>query len=416
MPWPLRHRLPALLPTLRPELRPFITSQVLTTLGDSCFHITLSVCALSLSGDSLSSVGITWLIRTLPYFVAMPLTGWIVDRFRRRAVMRFADLLRSLILALLCLGLWEGGLSIKMFWVLTFLKSLGDLLFSSARDAWITQVPGEDNRVRINAIVMGGYSAGFAGGILIAGALLALGAGPSELVGLNALTYALSLCILGRTLNPPLPTHTEKITMLGLRQWKILCSRHPGLADVLALAAVNNFLVMGPALVSAPILIRRDMGLPWECFAWYEVAVALGALLASWMMSSRMPLNLLRLFTLGIIFDGLTFVPYVLAKDASWYAALLAMGFVHALIVPVLMIARTTWIQSVISPSLQGRVFAVLSTMVLGFMGLGCLATSLALEYGLSTPDTFYLGGLLTALTGLVGCWRFRTNGVARWL
>ena len=97
--------------------------------------------------------------------------------------------------------------------------------------------------------------------------------------------------------------------------------------------------------------------------------------------------------------DGLTYVPLLWCRSLAF---LLGVSFVHALAIPMILIPRTTLVQSHVPPRLRGRVFALVNVVVLGTTAVSSGLTGLALDK-VTAPVLFGWIGSLAALTGLLG-------------
>jgi hypothetical protein len=218
--------------------------------------------------------------------------------------------------------------------------------------------------------------------------------------------------------NFPLPKISSRNFFGYFGRWKKLVKEHPILFWLLLITAFDNFFVMGPAWVGAPALITQEMGLPWASFAFYEILICSGIFAMSSWFYHHPPKRLLLTVAWGLTLDGLTHIPYIFVQWTGNLYLLYGIALFHALMIPVLMIPRTTWIQNQIHPSFQGRIFALIGTLVLGVSGLSCALTGwlMAEKQGifstwhLTASEAFSYGGVGAAFCGLLAAIKFRKN------
>jgi MFS family permease len=134
--------------------------------------------------------------------------------------------------------------------------------------------------------------------------------------------------------------------------------------------------------------------------AWINACYAGGAILGAPLMArfaGRAHLG--RLLLIGIVLDGLTFLPLYWIR--SFAATAVAIGF-HSLFIPMITVSRTTLIQRSVPDRLQGRTFALVQMAVIGMTALSTFATGVVGEW-VKAPSIFLAAALLAAATALPG-------------
>lgn len=398
----------------------FLLSQFLSTVGDGCFHFALVQLAWSVGRQQGSFVGWSQLARTLPYFVAIFLAIFVIDRVRRRLVMRVSDILRFgglLVLAYLQQsGFFEGdSITLFLYFGLIVLKSICDVHFQSAREAWVAQIEEGPDRIKLNSLVQGGSHIGFASGLTLAGLVCVF---ENDLVGFtgwsivpiilmfDAFSYLFSFVLLRFTDNPDIPQGDFGNT--GLTEIKKVFSKVPYLKTLLIITAIDNFFIMGPAFVSAPMLIQSEMGFSMKRFAFYEVFFSLAMFVASFLIYKKPPKKLLTVLSWGMILDGATHIPFIWCHDQGDYTLLLGLAMIHALCIPVLTVPRITWIQNNVPKEMQGRVFALMASMVLGVTGLSCAFIGFMTDSQWLPSESFCYMGYGAVIVGVFSLYLFR--------
>ncbi len=177
----------------------------------------------------------------------------------------------------------------------------------------------------------------------------------------------------------------------------------PLLVGLLVLTTIDNFFIMGPAVVGANLFIKHTLGLEASYLAFFEGALALGWFAGTlWIGRYGRNFPKGRLLLFGVVMDGATYLPFLSFLVLDSYALALILIFVHGLCIPFITVPRTSIIQEVVPATRLGRVFAMVNLTVVGFMALSSFATGILGEW-LAPPWLFFLAGSGGALSGLGG-------------
>ncbi len=378
------------------------TGHIISHGGDAIYQIALPWLVLELTG-SKTTTSLVALSAYLPAVLFSLLAGVLVDRFNLRRVMMFSDAVRMLLVALLAGYLLTGGTSPAVLGFTAFLVATFATLFYPARDALIPDLVTPERLTTANAFIStSGQFAQLAGPVL-AGALVAL-VGINHLFTLDALTFAASLiCLAMITLRQTIPRKVRIGTeshlsdmMAGLR----FVRRAQALGLLILLTALNNLLIMGPAIVGTPIFVREVLLLDFRAFAVIEAFMAGGMLIGSfvvWRLGREVNPSTV-LFT-GMILDGIT---YSLLFLVTTYTQTRILLFIHGIGIPMITIARTTIIQRAVPRHYRGRVFSMVNLSVMGLTAISAgLIGPLAEVFPIGT--IFLAIGIGAALCGLIG-------------
>jgi MFS family permease len=395
--------------------------QFISQTGDALFAVTVLFLVLTIEpAQSALKAGLVSFAETLPFLIFGLIAGSLVDRYRRRSAMLLSDVARGALLLLVPV-LWQFGL---LNWVslslIAFILSTFSTLFNPARDALIPELVSKDRLLHINAFVQTSTQAAVILGSVLAGALLGVQGATStqttdtgamvRLLWFDGVTFFISFItiFLLRVNEPSTNRRTHNASALkdarvGLR----FIAQSPLLIGLLVLTAVDNFFIMGPATVGANLLIKNTLHLGAEYIAYFEGALALGWFVATIGVSrygARFAKG--KLLLLGVILDGITYIPFVgfLIWESYWLA--LALIFLHGLCIPLITVPRTSMIQETVPSTHLGRVFSMVNLTVVGFMALSSFSTGVVGET-LMPPWLFFIGGLGGAFSGVLGWFVF---------
>jgi len=392
--------------------------QTLSRLGDVSFHIGLLWLTLELTG-SRRLTGLVAMMEYLPVLLFGVVAGVLVDRLDRRRVMLVTCLARALLMLAIPAAALAGRGEIAAGAAAAFGLALATSLFTPARDALVPVLVGGGDRVRANALVQGSDQLAWLTGPLVAGALLTLAGTVSIFLG-SSLLFLLSFALLlGLRLParraaalPEIPALQDggeagaapagHVAWREAREGLALAWGLKELRWLLILTAINNFFIMGPAIVAMPVYVGSDLGLSGGYYAAIEAVLAGGMMISSLLIVRRRPRRGKgAMWLAGMVLDGLTYGPMLLAPRFAWLVPLILL---HALFIPLITIYRVSIVQDLVPPAIQGRAFAFLGISVVGMTALSCGVTGLLLGV-VPTPLLFGTWGLLG-----MGC------GVAGWL
>lgn len=209
---------------------------------------------------------------------------------------------------------------------------------------------------------------------------------------------ALAFIVLPRA--APRPAHTSSLVQ-DAREGLAYAKRDKLVFGLLSLTALNNFFLMGPAIVGPLILLRNEFGLGPQHLAWFEGCMAIGMVLGALFVAVvGKRVHPSRLFVFGLILDGATYLPFVWIQ--SYTTALIWIGF-HGFFIPWIVVSRTTILQHHVSDARRGKVFALSHMTVTGVTALSCLGAG-ALAETSGARGLFGITGVFATATG-VAAW-----------
>lgn len=434
-------------------------AQFVSGTGDSVFSTCIGFLVIYLLGrDAGFEVGLTRMMDALPFLIFGAYAGVLVDRFSRRGIMLVSDAARALIVGLVPVLYFAGLLQWWMLPAVAFGSYLFATVFNPARDALIPDLAEGAQLLRVNSIFQTSQQLAVVLGAGLVGLLLwpelygAEKPGPTGIAWLlaaDAASFVFSfVCVLLiRTGLPALSSskaspQSGTVPVVGpvkAQESEIASSGTPGgdadesstpgtvpksgdsprpsslhelreslatawkdsrLRALLFLTAVDNFFIMGPAIVGAMFLIKGYLGLETWAYGVFEAALAAGWFVGTVLIArfgSRIKTG--KLVIIGMFMDGITYVPFLFLQT---FPQFLVAIFVHGLTIPLITVGRTTLIQRHYPRERLGRVFALVTITVQGFTALSALATGAALGW-IGPRELFFIGGACGAVCGVVG-------------
>ena len=377
---------------------------IVSLLGDWFNTIALYTLVSDLTGSPLA-LGAVFIAKMLPWALASPVAGLIVDRFDRRRLMIGSDLLRAVVVLGFLLVDTPG--EVPLLYVLTALQVMIGSVFQPAKSASIPNLTTPRELLTANTLMAATWSL-----LLALGA--ALGGFATELLGVQAvfiidsLTYLVSAAFIYRITIPQdteAPTPGEALVSQALREILDGWRRMRAVPRVGRIAfAKATWAAAGGALVFMLTLLGEEITPEAQ-------AVGIGVLFSARGLGTGLGPILAR-----ALFRDQRHWPAVLGWcvvcSGVCYALVGFLPWSYAIIVFVLMahaasganwVLATVLLQKRTEDRYRGRVFATEWLLVMLADALSILAASLLLESDvLSLRTGFCLFAGLQVLCGLL--------------
>lgn len=365
---------------IRPKAMLLLAAQMASQMGDAGFTVLLLWAVLERTNDKMV-VGAAAALNYLPILLFSMVGGMAADRLPRRGLMVGSDALRALLcfsLPLCALAGWDTP------WVLAaagFGLFTASAFFGPARDAYIPFLAKGGDLTATNALIQLSMPVGWLFGPAIVAALLPI-ASTAKLFSVVGGLFALSALLLLLLPREPVTPRGEKSS--AVREFfagLAACKEDSRLLWLLAITAVDNLFIMGPAVVGTPLLVKEVLGGTGSSYAILEALLALGVFvgipLTTW-LGKRVGQG--KILILGIFLDGVTYLPLAFAGEL-WIVGV-AIAF-HGISIPLITVTRTSLVQRIAPPEMLGRIFALLQITVLGFTAIssgltGWIATTVS--------------------------------------
>src|SRR5262245_25661946 len=347
-------------------------------MGDAVFLASVAWPGKSLTGSD-AATGLVVFLGAVPFLLFGPLAGALADRADRKRLLVASDLVRGTLLVAAPLLAFAVGPSYPLIAVTAFLLACASTPFLPARDALLPRLAEGRPLVAFNAAFQTSGQLATLAGLFLGGWLLGTKRDDVDrvlwVIAGDGLTFFVSAATLALLLVPPGPPPAPRArgvwgeALDGLRE----AARDPLLLGLLVLTALDNLAIMGPAIVGATLFVHDEMRLGPGSLAWFEGAMAAGFLFGAVVLGrfgTRWPRG--RVVLVGMLLDGLTYVPFFWVR--SWSLAL-ALIFVHGLFIPCIVVGRTSLLQSHVPEGRAGKAFALVHLTVAGMTALSALVS-----------------------------------------
>ena len=346
---PLRHRDFALL----------VGGSTVSLLGDGFFYVALAWQVYEISNVP-TALSVVWVAWTLPSVIFLLIGGAFSDRYDRRLLMFWADVIRALAIGLIGVLSIGGALEIWHIAVLIVFVGIGDAFFNPASTAIVPDVVPENDLLPANALratlmplmlrMIGPALAGFV--------VAAVGSGWAFVI--DAGTFIVSagavIAIAPRPMHHA-GGHGIRETIGQVREGLVFVGRYPWLWATLVGALLSLLVFFGPVETLLPYLVKNRLNLGPEALGLIFAVGGVGAIGAG-LAIGQLGLPRKRVtvmyaaWSIGI---GLL-AAYGLMTDL-WQALLVS--FVTQALFQIGQVTWTTLLQTLVPRRLLGRVTSV---------------------------------------------------------
>lgn len=376
---------------------------VVSLLGDWFNTIALYQLIDHLTGSPFA-LGAVFISKMLPWALASPVAGLIVDRFDRRRVMIFSDLIRAVIV-LGFLFIDRPG-EVYLVYVLTTLQVVVGAVFQPAQASSIPNITTRRQLLTANALMSATWSVLLAFGAAVGGVVTeVLGIRPVFII--HSLTYLVSAFFIYRTVIPQERDQdvVGPIFRAAFRKivegWNYLRTR-PSIGRISFAKATWS--IGGSGLVYMLVLLSEEISPGAQAlaigvlYAARGVGTGIGPVIArAWFRERRYwPV----IIGLAVGLSGMSYIFVGLLPFTYWVAAFVVLAHTAS---GVNWMLATVLLQERSEDRYRGRVFATEWLLVMLAEALSTLIASLVLEASiLDLRGAFTVFASIQILSGLV--------------
>ena len=379
--------------------------------GDAVFMIALPWLMLDITG-SKSLTSLVSMSAYLPAVLFGLFAGVVVDRYNRKWIMIYSDILRALLVAVIPLSLIYGFISPLLIGAITFSLSTFSAFFYPARDSLIPHIVTAEELPAANSAISVSGQMSHLLGPLFAGIGISI-FGLKHLFTADAISFLFSILLISLIVGPARKLTIEKHPpkWQGIVEGLTYVNSHKGLRILLILTFVNNIFIMGPAIIGLPVFVREVLTSDFGVLAKLEVAMAAGMIVGSFVFwKAEKNISPISILLFGIVMDGATYTLLFIA-DTSFIAILVLI--IHGIGIPLITVSRTTIIQAVVPDEFRGRLFSMIYMAVMGTTAISVGLTGFILEF-IGADSLFLLIGVGAASTVIIGLnpalWEMNVN------
>jgi MFS family permease len=333
----------------------------------------LAVIALHATPAQMAALAV-W--RTVPALLFSLFAGVWVDRLRRRPLMIGADLANIVLLASIPAAAALGRLRIEQVYLVMFLTSFADILFSVGYHAYLPTLVGRDAITQANSILSATEAVAEVGAFGLAGWLVQWLTAPIA-IAVDSVSFVFSAIFL-RLISKPedAPTRREDSRVA----WDILdgarCIRDDSRLLAVASSAAVGAIAQGIFGTVYALYFINDLGFtPGPLGMIYATGGAASFVGAALTTRAEDKLGVGRAMALGFAAMGLGFALLTLAHGAGLISIALLVGqqLIGDSFGTIYFVSQMSLVQKISPPRMLGRVVAGMRFLGLGAGLIGAL-------------------------------------------
>ncbi len=330
--------------------------QFISIVGSGLTGFALGVTIFQQTGRATDFILIT-AFTVVPGILLSPIAGTVIDRYNRRTIMLFADMVAGLSTLFIIVLITSGQLSLWHIYFVTAMNAAANTFQFPAYAALIAQIVPKHNLSRANGLVSIGESISGIGAPIIAGFVVAtFGLQVVLLIDITTFLFAVGTLLVIRVPDVDKdknPEHETKNMWQGVRlAWGFIVQRQ-GLRALLLFTVVLGVIAV-PELLLTPLVLsfatEADLGLVLG-------AGGLGFFVGSVLITSTGGPKRLILSIVGIEFiTGFATISIALQPSIPLISSA---TFIHYFTYAFSLTASTTLWQRKVPQVLHGRVFTL---------------------------------------------------------
>lgn len=357
--------------------------QVTSQIGEGLNKVALLWFVYELTGSAMM-IATVGLIQTVPPLLFGPIIGVYLDRLRKKPVMVWVDLIRTVLTLLIPALYGLGHLSLEGLFVLIFLTSMVSTVFGPALVSAVPLLVRRNELVSANALIQGTNNIGSLLGPAVSGILIAM-IGAQHVLYVNAATFFISaLCLMPIRSDERIVEQPDASAQAGT----LLRDLSVGFRFVFGTQSTVFLLVVITALFNLgasafvfvlPVYATESLQVGPMQLGWLWSALGAGMLGASSWLALREKNDVRS--RLQILVSGTTVGGLATCTLAALESPLLAAGFVILVGAGAAVLNPVVWalLQEVTPSHLMGRVLTTFSTgsmaaAMVGMSGFGWIA------------------------------------------
>lgn len=381
-------------------------------IGNGIHNIALIWFVLDLT-KSGSATGFVLLLSTLPTVIVGPFSGLIADKFNRKNLIVYMDIIRGIVVIWLGYVVYIGIANLFHISIATILIAVATSFFNPAVTASFPNLVQDQLLQKANSL--NHFSMNFTQiiGAAIGGLLIAQ-FGIAAVFLINGVSYLISAFSELFLKIPDVKIEEENIdksTFLNEIKFgfNYLWSKKE-IVTLFTVAILLNFLLTGLMILGIPYIFKEILTVNSKLFGYAQSIFPAGAVVGSLILSqipefkeySKVLFYSLNIQSLTIISLGVLILPALLIslEVMSIYYLLIVVLFISGIFNAIINVPITVLLQRMIPDNLRGRINGLLSTMSMGLVPVSLAVTGLLIDL-VPVYSLFMIGGALSLALSL---------------
>jgi MFS family permease len=332
--------------------------------------------------DLEASLGLVFIASSVPRLLFMILGGALADKFPKKNIMFYSNILRVLLVTSILIWLLAGHITLYTFILFALFFGISDAFFWSADGSILPELVEKYQLTQANSITQMTNQSSLILGPMLAGIIIKFS--NYETVFALTIVFLIFAAMFVQKIQTTASEKSEQNQpgmLTSIKEGILYVKQSPFLTTLLICSAFLNLFIIGPMQIGFPIFIKNVLNGNSLHFSYLEGSVgggmAVGAVLVGILnvRKRRGWFCLVMLFLSGISFFLLSF------SHELWHA--LTAGAVFGVTLAMATIPLMAVIQSTVQEDMMGRVMSLLMLSSMGLIPISYALTSLVLTTGI---------------------------------
>lgn len=326
--------------------------QFISKMGSAINTIGLSLCVLKFDNPVLG-MGTLSLLLTIPWIIVGPIAGVFADRYSKKQTIIVCDIIRGL----LSLALFFTQ-DIVLFYLIVFLMTIFDVIFSPAISGFLPFVVDKDELESANSIYSGSGQLAYLIGPAIGGILVA-SFGVTMVFVVNAISYILSgISEMFIVSNGYIKKEKdEKISaFLEMIQGFVYAKKHTTIVFIILFFAAASAVFGGFPILCSNYIVN-ELGASDQVYGIFMSIKSIGSMIGALLLPKA--LNRIKELPMMILGTGIYGGLFILFSAWRWIPYSVVIYFSIGFIVSFINVSYGIFLQKNVDKEYIGRVFSL---------------------------------------------------------
>ena len=325
-----------------------------------------------------ASLGVVFVALSVPRLVFMIVGGAVADKFPKKNIMFYSNIVRALLVATILTWFIVGHVTLYTF---ALLFGLADAFFWSADGSILPELVEKHRLTQANSLTQMTNQASVILGPVLGGILIKF----SNYETIFSITILLLIiaAILVQKIQFTVQEKTDKDKGMftSIKEGILYVKESPFLSTFLICSAFLNLFLIGPMQVGFPLFVKNVLHGDSLQFSYLEAAVGAGMAIGAVIVGLKNINRRRGLFCIIMMLLSGVFFLSINFSTALWQALLA--GAFYGITIAMAIVPLMAMIQSTVKEEMMGRVMSLMMLSSMGFIPLSYAFTSLALAAGI---------------------------------
>ena len=214
---------------------------MVSVLGDALYDIALNFFVLEMTGSTVI-MGTVMALVTVPRILLGPAAGVFVDRYDRKKLIIFGDVVRGVSVLFIAFAAWNGFLEIWMVMLAAVISGICASVFNPAIESVLPDIVPSDNMIRANSAYQAATTGADVLGESLGGILYTVIGAPFMFL-IDGISYLFSACTEVFLEIPKIERKGVKVTFReDFREGLRFIWKHQGVVRIIGMSFLINYL------------------------------------------------------------------------------------------------------------------------------------------------------------------------------